>query len=206
MLATEEPAEEAHESNEHSPVTPVPAADAAAHRAAHAAVQEQWRQNERMRHIPTIAAMIQKLDGDLRHRIEKLFAVYTALPGHDPRHSALEHEFRALCRCIDRVADVAKRHRGNAHPPADLGNRISWGISHAVTNLKEADVETFGRRFPFQTFERSNAEPLWAAMLSVIEHVHRITATIREIDPAIDEQLYEGLVVLNEPLRREPIA
>ena len=204
MLATEEPADEAHESNGHPPAAP--ASPPAPPPPAHHELQEQWRQNERMRHIPTIAAMIQKLDGDLRHRIEKLVAVYAALPGHDPRHSALEHELRALCRCIDRVADVAKRHRGNAHPPAELGHRISWAISHAVTNLKEADVDTFGRRFPIQTFERSNAEPLWAAMLSVIEHVHRLTAAIRAIDPGIDERLYEGLVVLNEPLRREPIA
>ena len=200
MLATEEPAEEAHESNEH------PAPPAAPHPAVQPAVQEQWRQNERMRHVPAISWMVQKLDGDLRHRVEKLFAVYASLPPNDPHHSDLEHELRALCRCIDRVADVAKRPRGNAHPPTDLGHRISWGISHAVTNLKEADVDTFGRRFPFQTFERSNAEPLWAAMLAVIEHVHRLTEKIRAIDPGIDERLYEGLVVLNEPLRREPMA
>lgn len=174
--------------------------------AVHPAVQEQWPRNERMRHIPTIQTMIQKLDGDLRPRIEKLFAVYTALPHHDPRHAALEHDFRFLCRCIDRVADVAKRPRGQQHPPNDLGNRIGWSISHAVTNLREADLDTFGRRFPYQTFERSNAEPLWAAMLSVIDHLQRIVPKIREIDPQIDERLYEGLVVLREPLRSEPIA
>jgi hypothetical protein len=169
-------------------------------------LQETWSQNERMRHIPSIAWMIQKLDGDLRHRIEKLHAAYAALPGNDPRHAPIEHEFRALCRAVDRVADVARRHRGNNHPPADIAHRISWGISHAVTNLKEADADTFGRRFPFQTFERSNAEPLWAAMLSVIDHVQRLVPRIREIDPQIDERLYEGLVTLNEPLRRDPIA
>lgn len=173
---------------------------------AHPSLQEQWSGNERMRHIPTISWMIQKLDGDLRHRIEKLHAVYAALPGHDARHAPLEHEFRALCRSIDRVADVARRPRGNQHPPADLANRISWAVSHAVTNLREADLDTFGRRFPFQTFERSNAEPLWAAMLSVIDHVHRLVPRIREVDPQIDERLYEGLVTLNEPLRREPMA
>jgi hypothetical protein len=167
---------------------------------------ETWSRNERMRHIPAISWMIQKLDGDWRHRIEKLHAVYAALPGSDPRHSPLEHEFRALCRAIDHVADVARRLRGHNNPPADLANRVSWSISHAVTNLREADVDTFGRRFPVHTFERSNAEPLWAAMLNVIDHVHRLIPRIREIDPGIDERLYEGLVVLSEPLRREPIA
>jgi hypothetical protein len=192
MLATEEPA--------------IPVDDPAHEAKAHAALQEQWSRNERMRHIPSIPWMIRKLDDDLRHRIEKLHAVYAALPMNDPRHSPLEHELRAVCKAIDRVADVARRPRGNQHPPADLANRISWAISHAVTNLKDGDSDNFGRRFPMQTFERSNAEPLWAAMLSVIDRVQRLVPRIREIDPGIDERLYEGLVVLNEPLRREPIA
>lgn len=196
MLATEEPADSAHPTNgQHAP-----------QQAVHPAVQEHWSRNERMRHIPPGAAMIQKLDGDLRHRIEKLFAVYADLPANDPRHAELEHDFRALCRCIDRVAEVARRPRGQQHPPAELGHRISWAISHAVTNLREADSDTFGRRFPYQTFERSNAEPLWAAMLSVIDHVQRLVPKIRAIDPGIDERMYDGLVVLNEPLRREPMA
>ena len=192
MLATEEPV--------------TPSDDPQAEATAQVSLQEQWSGNERMRHIPTIAWMIQKLDGDLRHRIEKLHAAYAALAGNDPRHAPIEHELRGLCRAIDRVADVARRPRGNNHPPADLATRVSWSISHAVTTLKESDADTFGRRFPFQTFERSNAEPLWAAMLNVIDHVHRLIPRIREIDPGIDERLYEGLVVLNEPLRREPIA
>lgn len=196
MLATEEQtAPLGEEEPEHTPES-----------AAHPAIQEAWPHNERMRHIPSISWMIQKLDGDLRHRIDKLHAAYASLPANDPRHAPIEHELRALCRAIDRVADIARRPRGNNHPPADLAHRISWGISHAVTNLREADVDTFGRRFPFQTFERSNAEPLWAAMLSVISHVQRLVPLIREIDPQIDERMYEGLVTLNEPLRREPIA
>ena len=192
MLATEEQAGPPDQ-NEDGAATP-------------AAVQETWSHNERMRHVPTIAWMVQKLDGDLRHRIEKLHAVYTNLPLSDPRHAVIEQEFRGVCRAIDRVADVARRPRGGAHPPADLANRISWSVSHAVTNLREADVDTFGRRLPFQTFERSNAEPLWAAILAAISHVQRLVPMIREIDPQIDERLYEGLVTLSEPLRREPIA
>lgn len=173
---------------------------------AQSSVQEAWSQNEHMRHIPSISWMIQKLDGDLRTRIDKLYAVYVTLSGSDPRQAPIERELRSLCKAVDRVADVAKRQRGNQHAPTDLTHRISWSISHAVTNLREADTDTFGRRFPFQTFERSNAEPLWAALLGVIDHVRRIVPMIREVDPRIDERLYEGLVTLNEPLRSEPIA
>jgi hypothetical protein len=159
-----------------------------------------------MRHIPTLAVMLQKLDVDLRRRIEKLWLPYSDLPASDPRHPALEAEFRALCRSIDRMGAIARHHRANAHPPNDLGSRLGWTISQAVNNLNASDADTFGKRFPFQTHERSSSEPLWAAMLSVISHVQKLVPMVREIEPDIDEQIYEGLVKLTEPMRREPIA
>jgi hypothetical protein len=167
---------------------------------------EQWSSNELMRHIPTLAWMAQKLDHDLRRRIEKLWLPYSDLAASDPHHPAIEAEFRALCRSLERVAVVAVRHRGAMHPPNDLGSKIGWLISHAVQCLNSAEQETFGRRFPCHTFERSNAEPLWAAMLAVIQHVQKLVDLVREIEPDIDERMYEGLVELREPLRREPIA
>ena len=170
----------------------------------HVSLLEKWPENERMRHIPPLAWMIDKLDHDLRRRIDLLWNLYA----NDPQHADIEKEFRGLCRCIDRVAEVAKRTRGNHHnhPPAELGARIRWATQHAVSMLSGADAETFGHRYPFHTFERSNAEPLWAAMLSVIDHVHRITDLVRPLDPSIDERLYEGLVTLQPPLDRRPIA
>ena len=101
---------------------------------------------------------------------------------------------------------IARHHRGNPHPPNELGSRIGWTISQTVGSLTAADADTFGKRFPFQTFERSNGEPLWAAMLSVISHVQKLVPMVREIEPDIDEQLYDGLVQLTEPMRRDPIA
>jgi hypothetical protein len=188
MLATEQPG---------SPTT---------ERTRSESLHETWSQNEQMRHIPSASWIAQKLDGDIRARVEKLWVPYSDLPANDPRHAPLEAEFRALCRSLDRVNDVARRHRGNGHPPNDLGSRLGWSISHAVTSVQASDPATFGRRLPFHTFERSNAEPLWAAMLAVIQHVHRLIELVREIDDGIDERIYEGLVQLREPLRREPIA
>ncbi|MDQ3281913.1 MAG: hypothetical protein M3Q69_10935 [Acidobacteriota bacterium] len=188
MLATEEPTSPTGEHSTHSP-----------HLELHA-------QNERMRHIPTIPWIVQKLEGDVRHHVEKLWLPYSDLPASDPHHPALEAEFRALCKSLDRLADVARRHRQHPHPPADLASRMPWAIQQAIAALQSADAETFGRRFPFHTFERSNAEPLWATMLSVLQHVQRLIELVREIDREIDERIYEGLVKLNEPLRREPMA
>jgi hypothetical protein len=188
MLATEEPTPPAHGT------------------AARPSLLESHSHNERMRHIPALASMVQKLDVDLRRRIEKLWLPYSDLAASDPRHPALEAEIRALCRAIDRVGAIARHFRGNPHPPNDLGSRIHWTINQAVANLNASDAETFGKRLPFQTLERSSSEPLWAAMLSVIQHVQKLTPMIREIEPDIDERLYEGLVQLTEPMRREPLA
>jgi hypothetical protein len=168
---------------------------------------ETWSENERMRHVPPLAWIIDKIEGDLRPKLAKLWLPYADLPASDPRHAPIEMELRAFCRSIDRVADVtARRGRGNAHPPNELHSRIDWSIAHAISALTAADADLFTRRLPFQTFERSNAEPLWAAVLAAIQHVHRLIDLVRPIDPEIDERIYEGLVKLNEPLRRDPIA
>jgi len=170
-----------------------------------ASLLEQWPQNEKMRHVPPLRWIIDKLDGDVRRRLERLLVPWSDLPGSDPRHAAIDSELRAVCRALDRVADVAWRnHRG--HAPNDLAGKMRWSLEHAIQNLSAADAETFGRRYPFQTFERSNAEPLWGALLSVLDHLQRLVPLIREIEPDIDERMYEGLVNLVEPLRREPMA
>lgn len=190
-LATEEP----------TAPTPTPAPTG------RATMLETWSENERMRHVPSMSWIVDKIEGDLRPKIEKLWLPYSDLSAGDPRHARIEAELRAFCRSIDRVADVAaRRGRGNGHPPNDLHSRIEWSIAHAVSSLTSADADLFGRRLPFQIFERSNAEPLWAAVLAAIAHVHRLIELVRPIDPTIDERMYEGLVKLNEPLRREPIA
>src|SRR3954454_11680938 len=68
---------------------------------------------------------------------------------------------------------------------------IPWALNHAASCLKTVDAHTFGRRNPVQTHERSKAEPLYAALLVVLHDLDKITPVIREIDPAIDEQLLQ---------------
>ncbi|MEO8378297.1 MAG: hypothetical protein ABI779_01415 [Acidobacteriota bacterium] len=205
MLATEEPSVPPAPTPEPTPSGSVPASPSHDHERPAGAMLEHWQQNEPMRHVPSLAWIIQKLDQDIRRRLEKLLLPWSDVGNSDPRHVALEHELRAVCHALDRVADIARRGR-HGHAPNDLTARVRWSLDHAVQNLNAADAGTFGRRFPFQTFERSNAEPLWGAMLGVIQHVQNLVPLIREIEPDIDERLYEGLVNLVEPMRREPMA
>jgi hypothetical protein len=165
-------------------------------------LQETWGKNERMRHVPPIGWMIEKLDVDLRRRLEKLCASIAGRPANE----AMDGELRALSRAVERLADAAKFSRANSHAPAELTARLTWSINHAVSSLGSVDANLFGRRYPFQTFERSKGEPLYGALLVVIDHVRRLTALVRDVDRRIDERLLEGLVMLQEPLREHAIA
>ncbi|HVR41519.1 MAG TPA: hypothetical protein VMU84_20660 [Thermoanaerobaculia bacterium] len=154
---------------------------------------ETWAGNERMRHVPTLGWITEKLDVDLRRRIELLSAPFETLASDDPRRGALDHELRALCRAIDRLADLGKHARiNNGHAPADVVSRLSWAITHAVSNLQSTDANLFGRRYPMQTHERSKAEPLYAALLVVIEHVKKLGPLVRAVDASVDEKLFDA--------------
>ena len=111
----------------------------------------------------------------------------------------------ALCRSLDRLADVAKHGKPGQHS-TDMSSKIHEALGHAVANLNSLDDSLFGRRYPFQTLERSKAEPLIGALLVVIQALERAVVALRKLDPGLDERLLEGLVTLQEPLRKEPIA
>ena len=169
---------------------------------------ETWGQNERMRHVPPIGWIVEKLDGDVRRAIGKFRAPYASLPADDPRHGPLEGELRALCRAIERLAEAAKHTRTNG-TPSEVGARIGWAIDHALSSLRSLDANLFGRRYPVQTHERSKAEPVYAALLVVIQHLQRLRPLVLEIDPDLDERLLEGLVRLEVPVddrMRQPMA
>src|SRR5947209_17369185 len=161
---------------------------------------ETWGKNERMRHVPPVEWMIDKLDRDLRRRIEILNNSATRT------NDVIDAEQRALCRAIDRLADAAKYSRPANHAPTEMAARIDFAVTHAVSSLRSLDPNLFGRRYPFQSFERSKGEAIWGALLVVIVHVHRLTSIARAIDPRVDERLLEGLVQLREHLREEAIA
>jgi hypothetical protein len=157
-------------------------------------LQETWGENEVMRHVPPIEWMIHKLDADVRRRIDLLWAPVSTMPNSDPRWPSVERAFRAFCRALDHLADVAK-HIRNSHAPNDLAMHIPWALNHAASCLRTVDARTYGRRFPVQTHERSKAEPLYAALLVVLQDLQRIANLVREIDPGVAEQLLEGVKI-----------
>ena len=160
---------------------------------------ETWAENEPMRHIPALSWIVRKLDADVRRRAEKLASSFAGSPADHPSHAAIDEQFKSLCRALDRLAEIA-RHGRNGHPPNDLVGRVNWAVSNAVSHLNAVDAQTFGRRFPVQTFERGKSEPLYAAFLVVLYQVDRLTESIRTLDRRIDERLLEGQQTLSNPV------
>ena len=167
---------------------------------------ETWQSNDRMRHVPSAGWMLQKLDGDVRRRIALLLAPLAAVPADDSRRPPIDVALRAICRGLERISDVARPGRSAGHSPQDLPGKILWHLENAVSCLRSVDADLVGRRYPVQTFERSKAEPLYAALLMTIDAIERLTAVVRAIDPSIDERLYESLVNLQQPMEARPLA
>jgi hypothetical protein len=171
---------------------------------------ESWAGNERMRHISPIEVLRQRLEGPMRTRIETLLSSCGGardLP--EGVGIELERELRDLCRALDRVTEAARSSRPSGHAPPDLAGKIAHAMQNAITSLRAVDGELYGRRYPFQTLERSKAEPLAGSMLVVGEHLRRLTRLVQTIDPDIDEKLLTGLVVQASPVddeTRKPIA
>ncbi|HUP49019.1 MAG TPA: hypothetical protein VNA04_09555 [Thermoanaerobaculia bacterium] len=147
-----------------------------------------------MRHVPSIDWMTWKVDTGLRGTIEKILRVFGAAGADDPRRGRLDEHLRYVCRTLDRLAGVAKPTRHNGQ--GDLPQRLDAALSHAAATLRSLDGDLIGRRFPFHTFERSKAEPLYGALLLVMQAVERALAEARELDPLLDEQLLGPLVVI----------
>lgn len=162
---------------------------------------EEHAANEAMRHIPTLSWICDKLDVDVRKRVEKLCAAVES-----KMTAEADGEIRALCRALDRLADSAKHIRSNGHGPNEPLQKLRWSINHALSCVRFLDSATFGRRAPFHQFEKSKSEPVYAAFLIVLAHLARFAEIARTIDPDVDERLCEGLVQLEEPLRAQPIA
>jgi hypothetical protein len=159
---------------------------------------ETWAANERMRHVPSAEWMARKVETDIRKRVDKVMPALLNLPGSDPRHTSLEAEFRSLCKALERLADAAKpTARQNGH---DLPSRIDSMLTMAAANLRSLEPTAFGRRNPYHAFDRSKAEPVYAALLMVFGHLERVITLVRAIEPGIDERLQEGLVILQNPV------
>ncbi len=165
--------------------------------------------NAKMRHIPSLDWMIEKLERTLHERLE---LVIGAIQGHDS-DPALRMEIQSCLRSTGRAFEKlcetvrpGRSHHADSHDPIAY---VRTTHVAAVAALRGLDASIFGRREPFHHFDRSRSECIYGAVLSTMVHTDRIVDLVRKFAPSIDERLYAHLVNLTHPINDEvkkPIA
>ena len=155
--------------------------------------------NDRMRHVPSIEWMIRKIDVDVRKRLEHMLLPVGSLEKDDPRRAPIEAAVQHVATALDRLGESAK-HSRPVHPPSDPVQRVNASLTQAVRSLRSVDADLFGRRFPYNVFEKSRSEPVYGALLGVLSATAELMPLIRSVDSRLDERLMEGLVVLENPV------
>lgn len=161
---------------------------------------EEWAGNDRMRHIPSLEWMIRKVDVELRRRIDLVRGSLESAQPDGPGRGRLEESLKSVCHALDLLAESARPSRQHHQQGGDLTHKIEAALTNAVAGLRSLDADLIGRRFPYHSFDRSKAEPLYGTLLVALGRVERSLALAREIDPGVNERLLDGLVVLENPV------
>lgn len=169
---------------------------------------EEQRQNEVMRHIPTLARTRERIGKSYRSTAEKLYS--SAYQRGEATPADVENGFRSLARCIEKFSESIRHTRINGHnQQQEMGKRLSIAFDQAVLALDSIREDEYGRRAPFHLFDRSHAETIFASVLMIGVHLERLIALVGRIDPDLNERLLAHTIRLEHPVNEQvlqPIA
>lgn len=156
---------------------------------------------EEMRHVPRLALLIEKLDRDVRMRIETIYSscFESARTPDSATLSELENVFKQVCRWLERLGEQARGRRGAQSHELNLHARVRSALSFAIEALSSLDETQFRRRIASNSFERSRGECIYAAFLVVIYELDRLAKLAATIDPDVAMKLIEP------PYQLEPL-
>lgn len=163
-------------------------------------------QTEEMRHVPPPELLIEKLDRDIRPRIETLFASsFESVHAPEPElMSQLEAHFRQLCRWLERLGEQSRGRRAHGNHEFGLHARVRSALKFALESLAMVDATQFRRRQPFHLFERSRGECAYAAFLVVEHELQTIADLVARLDPDLRMKLIEPPYTLEKITPPEP--
>jgi hypothetical protein len=169
---------------------------------------EQFSQTEEMRHVPPVSWLIDKLDHDVRSRIETLYTscFESGRSLDSPTISELETRFRQIYRWLERMGEQARGRRGPTNHDFNLRSRVRAALAFAIESLATVDPVQFRRRNPPNLFERSRGECLYAAFLMVTCEIDRLITAAAAIDPDLHMKLIEPPYSLPPPPVQEQLA
>lgn len=163
-------------------------------------------QTEEMRHVPHPEILIEKLNRDIRPRIEMLYAscFESSRTPDSELLSKLEGRFRQVGRWLERLGEQARGKRSHASHDFNLLSRLRSALTFAQESLATADATQFRRRNPFHQFERSRGECAYAAFLVVVWELEQIAELAARIDPDVPMKLIEPPYKLEPSTLVEP--
>ena len=146
-------------------------------------------QNEKMRHVPPIEFMLDRIEGDYARRL-RILAETIEERQDAPERAEAESQTLAACRWMIRAAECATHSKLNAHPSGSLRYVVGEFVRVTVEALHRIDGELFRRRMPFHRFERSEGEAVYLSFTAISFHIQRAVETVSRFDPAIHEKLF----------------
>ncbi|HXI12449.1 MAG TPA: hypothetical protein VNM92_07365 [Thermoanaerobaculia bacterium] len=169
---------------------------------------EQQRQNEVMRHVPTLSSLKERVSRNYRPTAETLYS--SAYERGEKIPTDVETGFRALVHCIEKLSESIRHTRSGGHnQQQQMGKRLSGAFDQALVALNSIHEDEFGRRAAFHSFERSQAEALFSSILMIGVHLERLTVLVGTLDPDLHERLLAHAIRLEHPVNEQvlrPIA
>lgn len=157
---------------------------------------------DEMRHVPPRDWIVNKLDYDLREKIEVCWSCAHDTGSIDPDTLArIDERFAALARWLQRIVALSQNKGGSASKENDLHTRLTHSVYEAVSALSGLDQNSFRRRTPYHQFQLNRAEMIWQALLAALAVQHEIAEDLS----AVDSDLAMKLLAPHSPPEPQPV-
>jgi hypothetical protein len=161
---------------------------------------------DQMRHIPSLETVIRKVDEEFRRQID-LYYQSAFGSAHDDRE--LEHEIESRLRTFTRSLIRLAAAAGRSITPQErdhLRVALETALNESVGALRSIDVNLYGRRQPFNRFERSRWERIFSGYLEANCRLAELLPLIEKLDADVRMKLMDQRSPREMPLLEEAVS
>lgn len=146
---------------------------------------------DRMRHLPSLERVIEKVDQNFRQRADLCYQIAFG-SAHEDRDVEREVEER-LRRFIEALGDLsaAAGKRTGSHQQDHLRVALERVLDETVAALRNIDSESFARRQPYNRFPRSRWESIFSCYLRARWKLNDLLPLVDTLDPDSSMKLLE---------------
>jgi hypothetical protein len=144
-----------------------------------------------MRHLPSLGGLIRKVDEGFRRRADLYYqsAFGSAHEDRDLEHE-IENKLRNFTRSLARFASTAGRSAGPQEQD-HLRVALETALNESVAALRSIDETRYGRRQPYNRFERSRWERIFSGYLEANCRLEELLPLVERLDADVRMKLME---------------